>query len=180
MKRRHAAYIFGYRNWETSWLLIDFIKQQQLSRGLNILEVGCGWGLAGIFCAKNNQARVTCLDADKEVFPFLELHAETNGVSIETWNFRLEDLLVEDLVGVDVLIGGEICFWDSLAEKLAGLIDRALQAGVRLILIADPGRIPFESFEAHCLEAYNTRSINWRIQRPYVFQGRILKIHSQK
>jgi predicted nicotinamide N-methyase len=176
LKRQHAVSVYGNRTWETSWLLIDFIKQQHLSEGLKILEIGCGWGLVGIFCAKYKKARVICLDADREVFPYLRLHAETNGVQVGTWNICLEDLTVEDLAGVDVLVGGEICFWDSLAEKLTALTERALLAGVRLILIADPGRSSFDRFEAHCLEVHHALTINWRIYRPYIFQGRILKI----
>ena len=176
LKRTHTASVFGHRAWETSWLLIDFIKQQRLSEGLNILEVGCGWGLAGIYCAMQLKARVTCLDADDQVFPYLRLHAETNHVEVSTIIKRFELLTEEDLRGVDVLIGGEICFWDSMIDKLTGLIERALDAGVGMIVIADPGRTPFDALEAHCLTKYNLQAVDWRIRRPYVYSGRILKI----
>jgi predicted nicotinamide N-methyase len=176
LKRQHSASVFGHRAWETSWLLIDFIKQQRLPQGLNILDVGCGWGLAGIFCAMHLRAQVTCLDADDQVFPYLRLHAETNRVDVTTVNRRFEQLTEEDFQGLDVIIGGEICFWDSLVDKLSGLIGRATDAGVGMIVIADPGRTPFESLEADCLEKYNVRAVNWRINRPYVFSGRILRI----
>jgi predicted nicotinamide N-methyase len=157
-------------------LLIDYIKQQRLPQGLNILEVGCGWGLAGIYCALQLQARVTCLDSDDQVFPYLRLHAETNHVDIVTIKQRFELLSRSDLRGVDVLIGGEICFWDSMVEQLYDLIGRALDAGVGMIVIADPGRTPFDTLEANCLAAYKVRAVNWRISHPYIHSGRILKI----
>ena len=48
------------------------------------MEVGCGWGLLGIYCAKKYGARVTGVDIDSEVFPYLNLHAEINQVEIST------------------------------------------------------------------------------------------------
>jgi cyclopropane fatty-acyl-phospholipid synthase-like methyltransferase len=47
-----------------------------------VLELGCGWGLVGIACAKTFQAQVTGLDADAAVFPYLQLHAARNGVRL--------------------------------------------------------------------------------------------------
>jgi len=40
--------------------------------GDRILEIGCGWGPASVFCAKKLNARVTGVDMDKEVFPFMD------------------------------------------------------------------------------------------------------------
>jgi hypothetical protein len=91
-------------------------------------------------------------------------------------NRRFEHLAEDDLRGVNLLIGGEICFWDDMVDPLAGLIERALDAGVDMIVIADPGRTPFDALEADCLATYNVRAIQWRIRRPYDLGGRILKI----
>ncbi|MEW5724853.1 MAG: methyltransferase domain-containing protein [Thermodesulfobacteriota bacterium] len=178
LKRLHTPAVFGNRVWETSWLLIDFIKQQGLRDDLNILEVGCGWGLPGIYCAKNHKATVTGLDCDAAVFPYLRLHAEANQVEIATVNAGLEQLTAGRMSGIDVLIGAEICFWDKMVSQLGNLIHCALTAGVRLILLADPGRTPFDALEAYCLDRYKQRALTWRILHPYLFQGRILKFGS--
>jgi predicted nicotinamide N-methyase len=180
LKRLHEPSTYGNRVWETSWMLIDYIKQAGLPNDLNVLEIGCGWGLPGIYCAKSHKAMVTCLDKDSAVFPFLELHAEVNHVNITTLNEGFEWLTVDNLSGFDVLFGAEICFWDEMAPQLKILIQTARLAGVRLILIADPGRPPFKVLEKHCLEHYNQGAIHWRIRRPYEFAGRILRIDALK
>jgi predicted nicotinamide N-methyase len=158
--------------------LIDYLKQAGLPNHLNVLEIGCGWGLPGIFCARNYQATVTCLDTDSEVFPFLDLHARANLIHITTINSGFEYLTPDCLSRVDLLIGAEICYWDDMALQLADLIGTALGSGVRQILIADPGRPPFDNLEEHCLRQYHRRAITWRIYTPYRFQGRILRIGS--
>ena len=43
---------------------MDYLGCQGLPEGVKVLEVGCGWGLAGIFCAKHFRAVVTGVDAD--------------------------------------------------------------------------------------------------------------------
>ena len=159
-------------------MLIDYIRQEGLPPGVRVMEVGCGWGLPGIYCAKTYQASVTSLDRDPEVFPFLHLHAEMNQVDITTLKKSFEEISIADLVGVDILMGVEICFWDEMVEVLEGLIEKALAAGVRLILIADPGRTPFDTLEERCLNRYHHHAISWRITRPYIYQGKILKIGS--
>jgi RNA polymerase sigma-70 factor (ECF subfamily) len=43
---------------------MDYLEHQGLPRETRVMEVGCGWGLAGIYCAREHGARVTGLDAD--------------------------------------------------------------------------------------------------------------------
>lgn len=161
-------------------MLIDYIKQAGFPDDLHVLEIGCGWGLPGIYCAKSYKSMVTCLDIDAAVFPFLELHAEVNHVKVATLNQSFEWLTMDNLSGFDVLFGAEICFWDEMTTQLESLIQMACLAGVRLILIADPGRPPFEALEKHCIERYHQGAIHWRIRQPYVFEGRILRIDTFK
>ena len=176
LKRLHAPSTYGHRVWPTSWLLADFIHNEFPMDGLRIMDVGCGWGLAGIYCAKNHAARVTCVDMDPAVFPFLEHNCTINEVSVTTLSLPFEGLMEPHLEGVDLLIGADICFWDELVAPLKGLIDRACSAGVREILLADPGRQPFDDLSDLCRDEHRGRAINWHIRRPQVANGRILKI----
>lgn len=169
---------FGYRVWTSCWLLMDYMKSLRVPPGLRVMDVGCGWGLAGIFCAKNLGADVTCVDADSEVFPYLRLHADLNRVAVSTVQSRYEDLDTRDLGGVDVLIGSDICFWDEMPEQLLTLIDRALAARVKLILIADPGRSSFEKMAACCAARYGAHTFSLAVQRPHPLSGRILRINN--
>ena len=140
------------------------------------MDIGCGWGLAGIYCAKNHNSVVTCVDADPMVFPYLELHSQTNLVHIKTINLTFEQLQPEDLSQIDVIIGADICFWEEMVDILIVLLEKALDAGVAAILIADPGRGPFVLLGDYFAEASLGRVFPWRVERPYPISGSILKI----
>lgn len=142
------------------------------------MDVGCGWGLAGIYCVKKHNALVTAVDADPEIFPFLRLHAEVNKVEIATMKRAFGGLTCEDLKGFDVLIGADICFWDNLIYSLKRLINQALRAGVRMVLIADPGRSTFYELAEYFVESQGGEILSRTVQRPRRIQGRILKIGS--
>jgi 2-polyprenyl-3-methyl-5-hydroxy-6-metoxy-1,4-benzoquinol methylase len=67
LKRLHRISIHGNKLWSSSWVLMDFLGRQKIPSGLRIMDVGCGWGLLGIFCAKKLGALVTSVDNDPEV-----------------------------------------------------------------------------------------------------------------
>jgi predicted nicotinamide N-methyase len=142
------------------------------------MEVGAGWGLAGIYCAKRHGAVVTAVDMDPEVFPYLHLHADINKVEIATIRRAFGGLTREDLRGFDVLMGADVCFWDKLVLSLKRLINRALSSGVPLVLIADPGRSTFEELAGYYEEKQMGETLNWTTRRPRRLHGRILKIES--
>jgi predicted nicotinamide N-methyase len=178
LKRLHQTSIHGNKLWSSSWVLMDFLGRQQIPPGLRIMDVGCGWGLLAIYCAKRLEADVTSVDSDPEVFPFLDLHAEINKVKITKMKRGLGGLTAQDLRGFDVLVGADICFWDNLALALKRLINRALKAGVQMVLIADPGRQPFNDLGDYYSKTKGAEILDWKIRRPRNTEGRILKIGS--
>jgi predicted nicotinamide N-methyase len=161
-------------------LLIDFIKKMGLPGETSVMEVGCGWGLAGIFCAKKYDARVAAVDCDSEVFPYLRLQARMNKVSVETIQRRFERIRCRDLMGVEYLIGADICFWDSLVNPLKNLIRRAFRSGVKLVILADPGRPPFEALAAPFSSGGNGTLVDWATRHPRRIYGKILKVRSSE
>jgi predicted nicotinamide N-methyase len=176
LKRTHAASCHGFRLWPSSWLLMDFLNGQGLRKGAHVMELGCGWGLAGIFCAKNRGAEVTSVDIDSEVFPYLHMHTQLNHVEVSTMHLGFDDLISDHLKGIDVMIGADICFLDSLADSLEGLICRALGEGVQLVAIADPGRTSFEKLGRHFVQEMSGEVRDRSVERPYPIEGRILRI----
>jgi predicted nicotinamide N-methyase len=142
------------------------------------MDAGCGWGLLGIYCAKKLGAAVTSVDSDPEVFPYLELHAATNRVKIRTMKRGLGGLTLDDLRGFDILVGADICFCDHLTSVLKKLINRALMAGVCMVLIADPGRQPFYDLGEYFSKTKGSEILNWRIKSPRKMEGKILRIGS--
>ena len=176
LKREHTPSFYGFRLWPSSWLLMDFIKHKGLIKGSRVLDVGCGWGLSGIYCAKNHGSIVTGLDIDSEVFPYLHMHADLNGVNVITIKQGFDDFSQDQLKDFDILIGSDICFWDSMVESLKRFILRALASGVRRILIADPGRSSFEELGRFFAEKESGIIRDWSVYHPYPIMGRILSI----
>jgi len=179
LKRLHTPSIHGNKHWVSSWLLMDYLRRHPLQKGARVIEIGCGWGLAGIYCAKKHGAIVTGVDIDPEVFPYLRLHAAINKVDIATLHKKFNKLKETDLQDIDVVIGADICFWDKMAYPLKRFIRRALNAGVQLVIIADPGRSPFEKISKYFVKKRNGEILQWRVQRPRNIKGQLLKINSQ-
>ena len=68
-----------------------------------------------------------------------------------------------DLSQYDYLIGADICFWDSLVDPVERLIDTALEADMRGVVIADPERPPFCRLAEKCLDKYGGELIDWEL-----------------
>ena len=172
----HQAEIHGNKFWNSSFLIMDYLKKHPLKKNVRVLEIGCGWGLLGIYCARQFNAKVTGIDADKHVLPFLDLHAEMNDVKITGKRMTFQQLSVEKLKGFDVIMGADICFWDEMADLLYNLIGRAMKAGVKQVMISDPCRPPFSNLTARCEEKYGDKVevVEKWLSRPVHASGEIL------
>lgn len=149
----HYPSIHGHKVWNSSFLVMDYLSRKKPTAGSTLMDLGCGWGLLGIYAVKKLDLKVIAVDADKDVFPYLRLHADINGVDgIETRKGRFEKLKKADFAGIDTVVGADICFWDKLAPVLYKMMRRAIKAGVQKIIIADPGRDPFYQLVEMCEE----------------------------
>ncbi|GAA4362285.1 class I SAM-dependent methyltransferase [Kangiella marina] len=182
LKQHYTPSIHGHKTWNSSFLLMDyFLHNETLEYEQTIMELGCGWGPASIFCAQHATAKVTGVDRDDEVFPFLEVQSALNEVEVKTQKASFEKLTKKDLADYDMLIGADICFWDKLTKIHFNLIKRAFQAGVREVVIADPGREPFYELAELCLDYFDDcELIDWYSTEPEHFEGDILHITNTK
>lgn len=153
-KQQQAPSIHGNKFWGSSYLLMDYLQENPPVTGANVLELGCGWGLAGIHCARHYQAKVTAVDADKAVFPYLQLHCQHNDVAVTTRQQYFEKITTKQLAQYDLIIAADVCFWDELADTVFKLISRACKAGVNKIIVADPERPPFFSMAERCMDKF--------------------------
>ena len=153
----HVAEIHGNKFWNSSFLVMDYLRKNPLKKNVRILEIGCGWGLLGIYCAKQFNAKVTGIDADENVLPFLELHADINGVKIDGKKMTFQQMTTEKLKKFDVILGADICFWDEMSGLLHNLTRRALKAGVKQVMIADPCRPPFTDLAERCKDTWGDK-----------------------
>ena len=171
--------IHGNKLWKSSCLLIDYLHQNPPEHCNSIIDVGCGWGISGIWCAKTLGAEVTSMDADSHVFPYLNTVAELNDTSTTPLVARFEQVSCEQLSKFDMLIAADICFWDELAEPVSALVDRAVEAGVKQILIADPERAPFFVMANHCVERHCAEIIEWQTKSTRIkAQGALMLIEN--
>jgi len=140
------------------------------------MEIGCGWGILAIHCNKEFKANVTAVDADKNVFPYLDMHAKLNKAKVTNKVSRYENLKASLLAEQDMILGGDICFWNELIDPLLKLIKKALKNGVDTIIIADPGRSPFLKLAKQCKKLYNAELIEVELEDPIEEDGYLLII----
>ncbi len=178
LKKEYEPEIHGDKFWNSSWLLMDYLEHQGLPYQARVMEVGCGWGLAGMYCAKHYGAVVTGVDADDTVFPYLDLHAEVNGVQVKTMKSQFENLKKKLLAKQDVVLGSDICFWDNMVDPLYKLVRRAVKAGVQQVVLADPGRPPFEEVCQRCTEKLGGGTKEWSVEEPVRASGTLLIVGS--
>jgi len=168
LKKQHKPSSQGYKMWNSTWLLLDYLARKGLPPGSRLLDAGCGWGLASICGARRHGAQVTAVDIDPEVFPFLNLHADLNQVKIRTLEAGFEQISTPLLQRQDVLTGADICFKDQLVAPLYHLIEGALEAGVQQVVIADPGRRPFKKLSAECSQKLGAVLHDWQTPEPLI------------
>ena len=180
LRRAFEPTVHGHRTWQSSFLLMDYLIAHPIRRGSRVMEVGCGWGPASIFCAKRFAARVTGVDMDRDVFPFLEVLAALNDVEVATLESRYEHLSMPRLTLERVLIGSDICFWNALVDPLYRLVSRAMRAGVQRIVIADPGRPTFYELADRCAERFDAQLSEWYAVEPNRASGEILEVRPRR
>ncbi len=164
--------IHGNKFWKSTYLLMDYLKEfppekikRKNGKKLRVLEIGCGWGVGGIFCAKQFSAELTALDADPVVFPYLQYHAQINGVDASTWRSRYEQVKKQDLDKFDIVVAADICFWDEMTKPLYNLVRRANSVGTRVV-ITDPGRQPFRDMAEKCVGKLGATYETWSVPHP--------------
>ena len=170
--------IHGNKLWKSSLLLIDYLNKHRPAHCENVIDVGCGWGVSGIWCAKTLGSNVTSVDADPDVFPFLEASASLNGVTTTPVVSTFEKLSTRQLSRFDMLIAADICFWDDLVDPVFNMVNRAVKAGVKHIVIADPERSTFFDMARRCETRHCAEILEWKTSSPIKARGALLVLEN--
>jgi len=178
LRKTSTPELHGHQVWQSGYMIMEYLQQNPLTKNAQILEIGCGWGLLGVFCAKNFAADVTLTDADINVFPYAHAHAKLNQVDVQTKHLAFSEINHLELSDKQVLMGSDICFWDEIVKPLQALIVRAIESGVKKILLADPGRLPFLRLADYFIEKYQARLLPWTLESGSRRAGRILVIET--
>ena len=94
------------------------------------------------------------------------------------WAIRFEDLTTKQLAKYDMLIGADICFWDELVKPVSNMVKRAVKAGVKKIIIADPQREPFFEVAERCQKRHYAEVLEWEVNSPITAEGALLIIEN--
>ena len=123
---------------------------------------------------------MTAADVDPQVFPYLKLHAEANDVSLETLELGFDEIPDSLLNETELLIGADICFRLSMVDPIYRLLERAVAAGVRQVVLADPGRPAFHTLVTRCIERLDASAHDTEVPEPLVnWPGSGLKVRGR-
>ncbi len=147
LKKVAQPSVHGHKPWSSSFLLMDWLQENPLPGGR---------GPASVFCASQLQAKVTGLDIDDSVFPYLDMLAAANDCRVKPLHAAFADLSDKQLAKFDTLIGADICFWDGLTDELLTLFKRARKCEQRW--------------------PESTRHDYWYALEPKRFEGQILQL----
>ncbi|VUD69219.1 Ribosomal protein L11 methyltransferase [Thalassocella blandensis] len=160
-KNNQSPTQYGDQVWHSNFLIFEYLQENPLEKHQNVMEVGCGWGLLGIFCAKHFKSNSLLVDKDECVFPYAEEHQTLNDVSAKTKHSSFGELSEGVLEKQDVIVGSDICYWPELASNLKKLISDAVAARVKKIIIADPGRDIFLKLAKFCQTQFGGTLLEW-------------------
>ena len=170
----HSAH--GNKVWRSSFVMLDYLETHPLKDNSRALEIGCGWGLAGLYLSKFQNIDVNGIDIDPSVKPYFDLQNKINGCELNFDTCSFESLSQQTLSEYQYVIGTDICFWDELTQPLFDLIQKSKTAGIQKILIADPGRPPFWALAERCADKLGSEVITRRIDQPWKSEKYILVI----
>ncbi|MEO5509794.1 MAG: 50S ribosomal protein L11 methyltransferase [Longimicrobiales bacterium] len=117
------------------------LDDPSIVRGLSVLDVGAGGGIASIAAAYCGAKRVVANDVDEWALQTTRIAAERQGLSVQT---LLGDLTreVASAEGFDVVLCGDLLYERSEAEGQRALLRHASSHGAT-ILAGDAGRTYF-------------------------------------
>lgn len=127
--------------WAFAWaggqalarLLLD---EPQRVHGKRVLDFASGSAISGIAAKLSGATHVLAADIDPLAAIAAQMNADANGITLDT---STDDLVGESLADFDVIIAGDICYEQSVAERVRDWLGDEAQAG-REVLIGDPGR----------------------------------------
>ena len=124
--------------WPAARVLARFLlNQPDLARGLEVIEIGCGGGVASIAAAKAGARKVTANDIDPIALAIARENGAHNRVSLQ---FDSENRIETGSIGqAQLLLCSEFFYLKLESLAFAGLLDRWKERSVT-ILIGDSGR----------------------------------------
>lgn len=128
--------LFG-QVWECGRLLAEQVADLPV-RGLRVLEVGCGLGLASLILNKRG-ADITATDIHPEAGRFLAYNTALNGDPPLRFVRCDWGAPAPELGRFSLIVGSEVLYEAPQVERLASFVDAHAESDAGVIVI-DPGR----------------------------------------
>ena len=124
-------------------------------RGLRVLDLGTGGGLAALAAARAGAAEVVANDMDPWALATARLAAARQGLRLTTLEADLtEPGAGTDLDAYDVVLCADLYYERHTAPRLRALLERARRSGTE-VLVADAGRAYFDAAGLTLLAEYD-------------------------
>ncbi|KAJ1553275.1 hypothetical protein HK096_008541 [Nowakowskiella sp. JEL0078] len=139
--------------WGSSFVLIELLSQIHLE-GLEVLELGSGLGIVGIYAALRG-ANVHLTDASSESLEAAQANAMINCVRDRSSTLKLnwKDALPVDLERrFDLVVAADVTYLSNMLAPLARTIAGAIKPITGGAVVVDPGRCFSDEFEERCLD----------------------------
>jgi predicted nicotinamide N-methyase len=112
------------------------LERPELVAGRTVLDLASGSGLCGIVAMRCGAAEVRAVDVDPLATAATALNARANGVEVLVSG---HDPLDREPPAVDVILAGDVCYEETMAERMIDWLAIAAGRG-SLVLLGDPGR----------------------------------------
>jgi predicted nicotinamide N-methyase len=127
--------------WAFPWagglaLARHLIDNPEEVAGKSVLDIASGSGLCAIAAVKVGAASVQAVDVDPLSQAAVAVNSRANGVRVD---FTHADLLDGPPPGVDVILAGDVCYEEGMADRMLAWLRLASAQGTR-VLLGDPGR----------------------------------------
>jgi predicted nicotinamide N-methyase len=133
--------------WAFAWLGGQALARYVLDhpaevRGLRVLDLATGSGLAALAAARAGAAHVTAVDVDPHSAAAVRLNAQLNDLAVDV---LLADVLADQPPDVDVVLAGDVCYDREMTPRVLAWLGRVRGR----VLLGDPGRdyLPRSGFD---------------------------------
>jgi predicted nicotinamide N-methyase len=105
--------------------------------GRRVIDVATGSGMLAILAADLGAASIHAFDVDPLSQAAVAVNAKLAGVRV---GFSLRDPTASPPPECDVILAGDVCYEEVMAERIVRWLRRAAASGTR-VLVGDPGRL---------------------------------------